>query len=41
VPAAPAGRWNDLIAVMGGLALYVAMLQGGHAWLIGVPLFLR
>ena len=38
---APAGRYNDLIAVVVGIALYVVMLQGGHAWLIGVPLVLR
>jgi uncharacterized membrane protein len=36
VPAAPASRWNDLIAVVAGLGLYVAFVLGGHLWLIGV-----
>lgn len=40
VPSLPAGRFNDLIAVGGGIVLYVAMLHGGHAWLIGMPLVL-
>lgn len=38
VPGAPPGRWNDVIAVVGGLVLYGIMLNGGHAWLIGMPL---
>ena len=38
---APAGKFNDLIVVVVGIAIYVAMLNGGHAWLIGVPLGLR
>lgn len=37
----PAGRFNDLIAVIVGITIYVAMLHGGHALLIGVPLDLR
>ncbi|MCF7983722.1 MAG: NnrU family protein [Thiohalocapsa sp.] len=37
VPAAPAGKWNDLIAVGAGLAIYVAFILGLHQWLIGVP----
>ena len=41
VPGAPASRWNDAIAVVGGLALYVAFLAGGHLWLIGVPAYAR
>jgi uncharacterized membrane protein len=41
VPALPAGRWNDLIAILAGLAIYTVMLNGGHAWLIGMPLVLR
>ena len=36
VPGAPAWRWNDAIALLGGLALYVLMLLWLHAWLIGV-----
>ena len=35
--AAPAGGWNDAIAVGGGLAIYLAFVMGVHAWLIGVP----
>ncbi len=38
VPAAPAGRFNDAIALAGGLALYGAFVKVGHAWLIGVAL---
>lgn len=35
-PAAPARVWNDAIAVVGGLGIYLAFLFGLHAWLIGV-----
>jgi len=35
-PSAPAGRWNDAIAVVGGLALYVLLVGGLHKMLIGV-----
>jgi len=34
---APPGRWNDLIAVVGGLAVYAVTLLWIHGWLIGVP----
>ena len=36
LPGAPAGRFNELIAVAGGLALYAAFVTFAHAWLIGV-----
>jgi uncharacterized membrane protein len=36
VPGAPASRWNDAIALVGGLALYVFFLLAAHTWLIGV-----
>jgi uncharacterized membrane protein len=36
VPMAPAGRYNDLVAVALGLVLYAAFLGGVHAWLFGV-----
>lgn len=36
VPAAPASRANDAIALAGGLALYAAFLFGLHQWLFGV-----
>ncbi|HRX70862.1 MAG: NnrU family protein [Candidatus Competibacteraceae bacterium] len=36
VLGAPPSRWNDWIAVIGGLALYVAFVLWLHLWLIGV-----
>lgn len=36
VPGAPAGPRNDVIAIVGGLMLYVAFLFWVHVWLIGV-----
>jgi uncharacterized membrane protein len=36
VPGAPAGRYNDLIALGGGLVLYVLFILWLHRWLIGV-----
>lgn len=38
IPSAPATPWNDAIAVVGGLAIYVFFVLMGHAWLIGMPL---
>jgi uncharacterized membrane protein len=38
VPGAPAGRFNDVIAIVGGLLLYGFFVKVGHAWLIGVAL---
>lgn len=35
-PSAPASRWNDLVAVGGGLALYLLFVAGLHRMLIGV-----
>lgn len=35
VPAAPPGRWNDLIAVIGGLGTYIIFLFWAHQWLFG------
>jgi len=34
--SAPAGPMNDLIVVVLGVALFAALLLGGHEWLIGV-----
>ena len=34
--ATPAGALNDVLVVVIGVALYLALLFGGHAWLIGV-----
>lgn len=36
VPSLPPSRINDAIAVVLGLALYLAFIFGLHAWLIGV-----
>ncbi len=36
VPGAPAGKWNDWIALVAGVALYVAFLLFLHRWLFGV-----
>ena len=36
VPTAPPGRFNDVIAVIAGLALYAVFIRWAHAWLFGV-----
>jgi len=36
VPGAPPGKWNDLIAIVAGLVLYVAFIAFVHRWLFGV-----
>ena len=36
VPGAPPRPYNDLIAIFGGIALYLAFIGGLHYWLIGV-----
>lgn len=36
-PGLPATAFNDAVAVVGGLAIYVAFVLWLHAWLIGVP----
>lgn len=36
----PASRANDLIALIGGLALAVGFVYGLHTWLIGIPVVL-
>ena len=41
VPGAPPSKWNDAIAIVLGLALYLAFIMGGHRWLIGVPAYAR
>jgi uncharacterized membrane protein len=38
IPGAPPSPWNDAIAVVVGLGMYVATLLVLHGWLIGVPL---
>jgi uncharacterized membrane protein len=38
IPTLPPSRANDVIAVIGGLALYAAFVLWLHGWLIGVPL---
>ena len=37
-PAVPASGWNDAVAVIGGLGLYVAFVLWLHPLLIGMPL---
>jgi uncharacterized membrane protein len=37
VPRLPVWKANDAIAVVGGLALYVAFINPLHLWLFGVP----
>ncbi|HEX2841439.1 NnrU family protein [Hyphomicrobium sp.] len=37
-PASPAGALNDILVVVGGLALYAFMMFWGHGALIGVPI---
>lgn len=41
VPGAPPSKVNDLIAVVGGLALYIAFVLWLHLWLIGVSPIVR
>lgn len=36
-PSLPKGKFNDAIAVVGGLAIYVVFVVWAHEWLIGVP----
>lgn len=37
VEGAPPSKWNDLIAVVAGLALYGIFVLWLHRWLIGIP----
>jgi uncharacterized membrane protein len=39
-PQLPAGRWNDWIALGGGMLIYGVVLNGGHVWITGIPLIL-
>jgi uncharacterized membrane protein len=36
VPGAPPSRFNDIVAIVVGLGLYVAFVLWLHTWLIGV-----
>ncbi len=36
IPSAPPSAFNDMIAIVAGLALYAVFLMGLHVWLIGV-----
>lgn len=38
IPTMPAARRNDVIAVVAGLLIYLALVFGGHRLLTGVPL---
>ncbi len=35
-PGSPPSRWNDLLAVVGGLVLYVVFIAWAHERLVGV-----
>jgi uncharacterized membrane protein len=37
IPGSPPGRFNDAIAIVGGLALYVVFVAWAHQRFIGVP----
>ncbi|HWJ07539.1 MAG TPA: NnrU family protein [Steroidobacteraceae bacterium] len=39
-PGAPPSRWNDLVAVVAGLALYALFVGWAHERLIGIPAML-
>lgn len=41
IAAAKESQWNDVIVVVGGLAIYSLMIQFGHRWLTGMPLVIR
>ena len=41
VPAAPARPVNDVVAVVGGLLVYVVFMFWAHRWLVGVPPIVR
>ncbi|WZF90091.1 NnrU family protein [Marinobacter metalliresistant] len=36
IPTLPASKANDLIAIVGGLAVYVVTVFWAHQWLFGV-----
>lgn len=38
VPGAPRSRYNDWVAIIVGIGLYVWFVAQGHGWLVGVPL---
>lgn len=38
LPGAPPSKWNDLVVLTLGLAIYVVFIAGGHLRLIGVPI---
>ncbi|MEF8793101.1 NnrU family protein [Thiohalorhabdus sp.] len=35
-PSLPWTKANDVVAVVGGLGIYLALVMGGHQWLFGV-----
>ena len=41
IPGPAPSKWNDAVAVIGGLAVYVAFVLWLHGWLIGMPLLPR
>lgn len=41
VPSLPPSRWNDAVAAVVGLGIYLAFIAGVHLQLIGVPAYAR
>lgn len=39
VNMASRNRYNDIIAIVGGLVIYTVIILWAHAWITGVPLF--
>lgn len=39
LPGAPPSRWNDAIAVVAGIGIYLLMVLWAHRWLIGIAPF--
>ncbi len=38
IPRLPSGRWNDVVSIIGGLAVYGLVVAAAHRWLTGIPL---
>lgn len=38
IPHLPPRRWNDVVSLIGGLAVYGLFLSAVHRWLTGIPL---
>lgn len=38
IPRLPASRWNDLISIVAGLAVYALFVVAAHRWVTGIAL---